>query len=331
MKINPTDIIFETHLRANQNPQCARAALVIAGTEPKKVLVNWKGMPDMDLDPNQPSLSPVEELTALLMAPKPSEFCIPPCLGYCEIVSEDSPRKLGLIFDNPPQVDQQRHPISLLEAIAEITRPSLTQRVALAHNIAHCLLYLHSVNWLHKGLRSENILLFSSPDEGAVIVTSPYLTGFEYSRRARFNEATTEVPRVGSMEVYRHPDIQVNGLGPKCYYRKTFDIYSLGIVLIEIAHWKPIASIMGIEDTIDVFPKATSEVRERILSSELGLLASLRGEVGDRYASAVETCIAARDAFGVSRLDLETDTSTSMKIQDEYNAKVVRMLRGILI
>ena len=99
------------------------------------------------------------------------------------------------------------------------------------------------------------------------------MTGFDNSRRSRFNEATSEVPRVGRMEVYRHPDTQLDGL--MLSYRKTFDIYSLGLILVEIALWKPIVSIMGIEETIDRSPRATSNVQERWLTSEPGLLISL--------------------------------------------------------
>lgn len=123
------------------------------------------------------------------------------------------------------------------------------------------------------------------------------------------------------MEVYRHPDIQMNG--PKLYYRKTFDIYSLGIILIEIAHWRRIASVMSIEDTIDISPKAMSDVQRRLLSSEPTLLRTLQAKVGNKYSSAVKTCITARDSFGVPRLDLETSSSAIMAIQQSFNAKAV--------
>jgi hypothetical protein len=131
------------------------------------------------------------------------------------------------------------------------------------------------------------------------------------------------------MEVYHHPEIQMNGL--ILYYRKTFDIYSLGIVLIGIAHWRSIASVMGIEETIDVSPKTTSDVQERLLSSKPILLRTLQAGIGDKYASVVMACLAATDSFGISRVDLETSASTSMVIQQGFNAKVVRILRSLVI
>jgi hypothetical protein len=88
---------------------------------------------------------------------------------------------------------------------------------------------------------------------------------------------------------------------------------------------------MGIEETIDVSPKATSDIEQRLLSSEPILLRTLQDEVGDKYASAVKTCLAPRDLFGISRVDLETSASTSMVIQQGFNAEVVRVLRSLVI
>ena len=304
LRIPACQIQFE-HAGALEEP-FPQALFVSDDKPPKRVWINRQRQqsPRMtEIDVEEAGLSTIQELTSLLMASKPDEFCVPPCLGYCNLEEDQETQSLGLIFENPVGINSEFRAITLLQAIQQHPKPSLTQRIALAHKIAQCLLYLHAVNWLHKGLRSENILVFPSTD-GEYDYASPYLTGFSHSRRARFNEATTDVPRVGSMEVYRHPDIQMNG--PVLYYRKSFDIYSAGIVLIEIAHWRPLASVMGIEESINVSPKATSDVQERLLSLEPSLLRDLQAEVGNKYASAVRTCIAARDSFGVPRVDLET-------------------------
>lgn len=294
----------------------------------RTVWISWQihDAPEEEID-GATVRSPIEELAALLAAPKPDEFCVPLCLGYCNLALDED-QQLGLVFESPSHSDPRKPPVSLLTALKTIPKPSLTRRVALAHKISQCLMYLHSVNWLHKGLRSEKILFFPSSDAEDDLV-APYLTGFGFSRRARFNEATSYVPRVGSMEVYRHPDIQMNG--PRLYYRKTFDIYSLGIILIEIAHWRPIASIVAIEDSIERFPSATSDIRQRWLELEPLLHNTLRAEIGERYAGAVRTCIAGRDSFGIAKSDLETSTSTSMVIQQGFNAKVVKSLHEIVV
>ena len=325
IKIDPSRIQFPTTVTGHQeHPQ---AIYTPAIKDKMEVWINWqdKGIPNAD--PTLTSISSIEELTILLMAPKPDEFCIPTCLGYSILQGGDEKLRPALIFKNPAGIDPRAQPISLLQALHNHPKPCLTHRLALAHKIAQCLLYLHSVNWLHKALRSSNILFFPSPD-AELDVRSPYITGFDNSRRSRFNEATTEVPRVGSMEVYRHPDTQLDG--PMLSYRKTFDIYSLGLILVEIAHWKPIVSIMGIEKTVDRSPRATSSIQERWLNSEPGLFISLLAEVGEKYAGAVESCLKGRNAFSIDRKDAETSADTGMTIQREFNAKVVGMLAEIV-
>ena len=274
------------------------------------------------------SISVIEELTVLLMAPKPDEFCIPACVGYAILQHGEEKARPALIFEKPAGVDPQFQPVSLLKVLQVRTKPTLTHRVALAHKVAQCLLYLHAVNWLHKALRSSNILFFPLPDT-EVDIRSPYITGFDNSRRSRFDEATTQVPRMGRMEVYRHPDTQLDG--PTLPYRKTFDIYSLGLILAEIALWEPIVSIMGIQETMDRSGKATSGVQGRWLASEPKLLDSLRAEVGEKYAGAVETCLQGRDAFAIETKDTETSADTAMIIQRGFNAKVVRPLAEIVV
>lgn len=67
-------------------------------------------------------------------------------------------------------------------------------------------------------------------------MTSPYVMEFNYSRRAWFSETTRDVPRVDGVEAHRHPDTQM--YDPRIYHRKTFNTYNLGIVILEIAHWR---------------------------------------------------------------------------------------------
>ena len=81
---------------------------------------------------------------------------------------------------------------------------------------------------------------------------------------------------------------------------------------------------------MEKFPKATSDIQSRWLSSDPALERGLRAEVGDRYADVVRNCIAARDSFGIARSDLETSESTSLTIQQGFNARVVRKLSEIV-
>jgi serine/threonine protein kinase len=303
------------------------AQLTIPGMDSKRVWLNWQvSHADTGNDP-QVACSPIEELAALLMAPKPEELCVPCCLGYC-VRKIDGLTTPGLVFEYPTLPGAQSRLCSLLQVMHETSKPSLTHRVVLAQKLVQCLLYLHSVNWLHKGIRSENIFL-SPSSTGGYDLRQPILTGFDHSRRAWFNQGTNEVPRIGSMEVYSHPDAQSQG--PKTAFRKTFDIYSLGLVLLEIGVWRPISTIMGFTIKSNVEPNDTAKVQQRLLEDEPTILDVLKAEAGEWYTEAVRFCVAARDSFNISPMDQETSTATAIMIQREYNDKVVKALRRIQV
>ena len=89
---------------------------------------------------------------------------------------------------------------------------------------------LHSVNWLHKGLRSHSIVFLSDKD-GDVDYACPFLSGFGYARPA-FRADMTEIPSQNpEYHMYRHP--RMHGLGPwegRQGFKRTLDMYSLGVV-----------------------------------------------------------------------------------------------------
>ena len=200
--------------------------------------VEWKRYSTSDPLERTPSKADklrVRKLVALLRAKrKPIEFGVPPCLGYFQ----DLPgRRFGIVFEPPQGVSSQ--PTSLLDRLGT-SGVLLSTRVTMAQHLSQWLLYLHAVNWLHKGLRSANVLFFS--DDGSREFGQAYVTGFDYSRMSK-GDHTTQGPSStdDSWRWYIHPDY----LGSKrnLGYRKTYDIFSLGIILIELAYWKPIKVI----------------------------------------------------------------------------------------
>lgn len=86
--------------------------------------------------------------------------------------------------------------------------PSLTERIALAHRISVSVLYLHAVNWLHKGLRSDSIVFFPAAGSTTTEICHPVLSGFEYSRPDKEGETTTGGNLNNWWELYVHPDYQ---------------------------------------------------------------------------------------------------------------------------
>lgn len=156
---------------------------------------------------------------------------------------------------------------------------------------------LHAVDWLHKGLRSDNIIFFhnglgdTGNENRNVNLSEPHLTGFDYSRPAA-SASMSERPEISlADDLYRHPNVQgfsADGAAGRGF-RKQHDIYSLGLILIEIAYWKPLESIIGVGSLKDLTAKDVLKVRDVLLSQSH--LESLPSRVGDTIAQGSRACL----------------------------------------
>lgn len=199
------------------------------------VWIEWK---EYDYSPGTTSPPPlivdrVQGLAALLHhEPKPEAFRVPHCLGYFDDLTpeptsplsydsdqeDETPEsRIGLVFRKPSSINSL--PTSLIQLFSAYPKPRITDRIKLAHALSNCLLYLHSVNWLHKGFRSHNIVFFPlvSNDGKRHVVdwSQAFLSGFDFARPAR-KEETTEIPGDGEeYNMYRHPGTQNIGWGPR--------------------------------------------------------------------------------------------------------------------
>ena len=304
------------------------------GTE-QHVWIEWKAY-DTDYDrhlerhvPLAKNMKRIRELVSLLQSDKPRQFCAPRCLGFFDDRddADDSNHlaRFGLVFKKP---ENTTSPVSLRQMIFTGPKPSLTDRISLAHKLSTCILYLHAVNWLHKGLRSDGVTLFLDPSDNARI-TDLAVSGYEYARPDKDGETTSTATEFADyLMLYVHPNYQ--GAQAKGTYRKTFDIYSLGILLLEIAHWSRIEDILRI-DTHAATPAQLRSVRERLLRPGSPHLAFVKENLGERFYVAVRSCVEGREAFGVLEGESEGDVQVGARLQHRFTALVVDALEGISI
>lgn len=222
---------------------------------------------------------------------KPDAFRTLMCQGIFEDEVIDGTSQFGFVFSIPPhQNPRVFHSLrDLLENQA--ARPHLGQRFQLARSIAVSILTLHVSGWLHKGLRSHNILFFPSSDL-MIEFSEPYLCGFEYSRADAPHEVTEQVSAHKEFDRYRHPNCQgvpVDSIasgdeaGRRKSYTKVFDIYSLGIVLVEIRRWS--AAVYWPEGGENGNPAEFRDGLVKTESDELGF------SMGEGYKNAVIKCL----------------------------------------
>lgn len=131
-------------------------------------------------------------------------------------------------------------------------------------------------------------------------------------------------------DLYRHPNVQgFNSDGtPGRGFRKRHDIYSLGLILTEIAYWKPLESILGVSSLKELKAKDVLRVREVLLSqSHMGILQS---RVGDSIARVSQSCLGGMTTCGQAEKEGD-DTAGGEHLQREFYEAAVRPLSGLVI
>ena len=325
-------------------PRCE--ALIKTAQGKKKVWIEWKDYDGAGLHPDSLSkkdiVDRVRKLASLLNhSPKPEAFRTPHCLGFFDKADPETPdedvdvldRRLGLIFERPN--DDQLHttlpPVSLRELLQDSTvrKPRVTERIKLAHAISSCVLYLHAVNWLHKGLRSHNVLFFRTRT-GHVDYRQPYLSGFDFSRPGGSDEMTDAPGDDAEHDLYRHPHTQSNRRRERERSKKSFDIYGLGVVLVELAHWRPVDQVLRIDVRR---ARGDQEVVRRVRESLLaeGSIADVGAEMGEKFEGATRTCLAGGAELGLRPGDDETTDEAAERLSMKYYEFVVKKLGEVVV
>jgi len=125
-------------------------------------------------------------------------------------------------------------------------RPSLNLRVYHAIVLLETIQQLHTAGWLHKELRSENVLFVGqvgkSQSDRELLRSSMYIGGYAYARAEEPYDSTDQLQADTEADLYRHPS---SLLGPlRQSYCKSFDIFSIGCILLELGMWSRMYAIL---------------------------------------------------------------------------------------
>jgi hypothetical protein len=306
--------------------------------------------------PNPEVEKRVQALAALLMhAQRPAEFSVPTCLG---IFKDTAQNRWGFVYDLPLSGTHQ--PLSLLHLLSDTKRRplSIKSRVHIAQSLSVSLLYLHAVGWLHRGLRSASIVFL--PEKDGKNVSQPYISGFEFARQDQHGLTATTLPQDPTWSVYCHPDYHAASRPgtkePK--FRKSYDMYSLGIVLLEIALWKPAVDIFAEQTNDNTSATAgaqmttqndgtnggqttvarnghkrqvTPNARTILLKQECPIMEQVRDKMGDRFHNAVKALVTGPEYFKMGPNVDQTDREVSVMLQQGFIRLVVDALSSITL
>lgn len=196
-------------------------------------------------------------------------------------------------------------------------------RFDLAKKLMYSIDVLHTCGWLHKNFRSSNIFFFparsadiKSFDSRLKDIGHPYIMGYglsrpddvpkpnqhdkiavpaysrgiegkrvkSVSRRHEVDDGNDQKPGI---HIYQHPDKVAK---PARRFRHSYDIYSVGLVLLEVGLWQ---SLKGYEDRewADAYA-----FRDFVLKR---LVPDLWGQCGSIYGGVVKDCLTMSSDIGL--------------------------------
>ena len=207
------------------------------------------------------------------------------------------------------------------------SRHSISDRFELARQLARAILFVHVTKNVHKSVRPETVLLFE-PDGSSEKARYPYtigrayIVGFEKMRRDG-PYSTRKSDGEWEKDIYRHPDRQ--GLDPARSYSMRHDIYSLGVVLLEIAMWKSFLEWNDkqgyrINDhVIRIFNVEGKKRLKQPLEIQSALMKLSRQQVplsmGTKFAGIVEQCLDCLNGSFATCGDVENEDEMDVGIR----------------
>ncbi len=236
-----------------------------------------------------------------------SDFHMMSCDGWFE--DDHDSNWLGIVYQLPPSVDHKQEPRSLADIMNDpsFCPPSLGMRFKLAYQLAISLQEYHAINWFHKAFNSSNVLFFFDQATGELCLEDPYVVGFGSSRPRKLDVTEGLDPDTDHYaSLSQHPGV-VNG------FRAAYDVYALGCIMLELAHWKTLL-LLRTESGMD--PRIDKQTWVEALE---GMASDLGPKVGEIYEDAVGWCLC--DAVTRIRDD------SAKAVRDREDKAIMRQFR----
>ena len=235
------------------------------------------------------------------------------CLGYFE---DPKQPRFGLVFELPTSVYsgpadshkpiEELKPVTLLSVLqtgskflhnSNSATPPLEDRFRLAFTLALTFSKIHGDSFLHKDVNSTNIMVFKKTKRHSAnsralqySLRSPVICSFDL-----FSDFDIETPKTTpTLNIYRHPEDPKFTGSKDQEYNANFDLYGLGLVLLEIGLWVPLLDLWKQKYTLSDFKQRIEDVYIRRLASKCGTA----------YMQVVRDCFWAADVKGDNAIDV---------------------------
>lgn len=250
---------------------------------------------------------------------------------YCHGYYEDN-ETYGIVYKLPPTFDartdecQSLANILLKKEYRDHLRQNLQYRIDLAKALATTLYHLHSVQWVHKSINPDNILLFGKKTENDIVEfewNRPYLVGFDGSRLSRAETEGLSPCLRWQNRVYIDPEYQGEFRQTHERFRKIFDLYSLGVILLEIGLMRCFkASAYRRNQDGEWNSLSSAALKEKFIECAK----DLSGVLGSLYANLVLACLTG--GFGIKP---EREDPDEARLLEAFRSEVCEKLDQIRI
>ena len=303
-------------------------ALAISQRDQQVVFVEWQSYIGTSGRPNKLAEEQIHRLGDFLSIPdRPHDLRILDCIG---LFNDKTSSRYGVVYHLPwymRDLARRVHrkdlghvckPSSLTHLLDNVDAVlDLGIRFDLAKKLVYSIVALHTCGWLHKDIRSRNIFFFparpannrsfnnrqkdigrpyimgyglSRPDDVAMsIQRNEIRLGQDYSRddRVRVTDISRAPQEDVEIDLYKHPDKVVN---PARRFRHSYDIYSMGLVLLEVGLWQ----------SLEMFKNGSwtdsYTFRKFVLEK---LVPDLWGQCGSIYGGVVKDCLTMSTDIGL--------------------------------
>ncbi|KAL2847145.1 kinase-like domain-containing protein [Aspergillus pseudoustus] len=290
---------------------------------PRNVLIEWRKYHVNSA--NSPMEQKVDQMAALARLLHSASW--PNTDPYSRLVQldclcfyHDAPnRRFGFVYDFPPE---KRYPhckfpkiYSLQQYIDDTSppyrkdspryaRPYLGAVFQLARDLAGTLYGLHKTGWLHKSISSYNVLMFCEPEYASKCFNSCVLAGFAQTRREDTGHSDRGL--FSGRSFYDHPEyemlVQSNQWNSAVIFKKPYDYYSLGVVLLELGLWRNASKLLKASAAAKEPPAKKARAvglgygdryECRYMQMFLDVMPDLGARMGESYMEAVKFCLTA--------------------------------------
>lgn len=292
---------------------------------PQNVLVEFKEVGSSECPPKHSLFTfkamirhRIENLARLLKADfKPVEMRTLDCIGVITRHLQGGDLEHGMLF----KVEEKSTTLlNILEVDADLDAGDW---YLIATTLSRAVLFLHLAGWLHKGIRSDNIMFFAKEGQ-SFSYSEPYIVGFEYTREASSAGQTEGVDDDIGNNLYRHPEVQGlpvqnsrtnSARNARTPFDYRHDIYSFGIVLLELGLRETVETMQRRASVMAGYSNHTADgFREYLLIHEVPKLSS---RMGKGYREATQQC-----------LEGGVVATGDRSIQEDFYLKVGRILDG---